>query len=910
MTARIDLADSTAMLIDRPDDAYALPAADVTRRLAVDPTQGLDPAEAQRRLGQFGPNAMRARETVGVVRLWINQFRGAIVYLLAAAALLSGIFAEWSQVAAIAAVLLINATIGFVTEWRAVRAMETLRNFGAQHARVRRGGRTLIIPAPTLVPGDIVLLDGGDVVPADLRLLEAASLACDESALTGESLATEKSVEPVPARTVLADRLSMAFKGTAITRGTGSAVVVGTGLDTELGRITQLVDQAGDEQSPLEERLERLSRQLIWVTLVLAGLIFVAGAISGKDLVLMAEAGVALAVAAIPEGLPVVATLALARGMLRMARENALVERLSAVETLGATTVILTDKTGTLTENRMAVERLILPSGEYQIARETGKPLRDGQPLQPDELAAAREAIRIGVMCSNASYDAAEGNGTGDPTEVAFLRAGDAIGIERAACLEQFPEIAEYAFDSTSKRMATVHRAGADVVIAVKGAPEAVLGDCTSVIKNGAIEPLTDQDRADWLALAEHHASQGLRLLALAGKQAQSATAAPYPDLVLHGLAALHDPPRNDVQQAIRDCQDAGIAIVMVTGDHAGTARSVAHSVGLADKSVAVAEGSALPSLSSASDETRQALRKTAIFARVSPEQKLDLIRLFQEDGQIVAMTGDGVNDAPALRQADIGIAMGQRGTQVAREAADIVLRDDAFSTIATAIREGRVIFGNIRRFVTYLLSCNLSEVLVVGLAVIVGLPLPLLPLQILFLNLVTDVFPAFALGFCEGKASVMREPPRPPREGILPPHLWRRIIAYGVLITMTTLGVLLIATHVIGLPPGQATTVSFLTLALAQLWHVFNMRADGTPLWRNEVVRNPFVWGAVLVCIVLLLLATYLPPLASVLSIEAPDRSGWFLIVAASLVPLAIGEAWRVVARRRAQSSEDRSAA
>lgn len=879
-------------------DAHAVPATEIVSRLAVDPATGLADAEAGQRLARFGPNAMRARPPVSVLRIWISQFRGAVVILLAVAAVLSAAFAEWSQAAAIVAVLLINATIGFVTELRAVRAMEALRNLGTQPARVRRGGQVQIVPAPDLVPGDIVLLDGGDVVPADLRLLEAAGLACDESTLTGESVPTVKTPAPVPAATAVSDRPSMVFKGTSVTRGTATAVVVGTGLDTELGHITQLVDAADDDQSPLEKRLESLSRQLIWVTLVLAGAIVAAGVIGGKDVILMAEAGVALAVAAIPEGLPVVATLALARGMLRMARKNALVERLSAVETLGATTVILTDKTGTLTENRMAVERLILPSGEIVFARDTGAPLRDGQALDGEALATVRNAIRIGVLCSNASYDAAAGTGTGDPTEVAFLRTGHGIGIVQTECLQRFPELIEHPFDSASKRMATVHQDGDHVFFAVKGAPESILRDCSAVLQDGAVQPLSDRDRADWLARAEHHAGAGLRMLALAGKTAPSADTPPYPDLVLFGLAALHDPPRHDVRQAIQDCQTAGIAVVMVTGDHAGTARSISRSVGLADETATVAEGSALPALADADAEQRQALRNTAIFARVSPEQKLGLIRLFQEDGQIVAMTGDGVNDAPALRQADIGIAMGRRGTQVAREAADIVLQDDAFSTIATAIREGRVIFGNIRRFVTYLLSCNLSEVLVVGLAVIVGLPLPLLPLQILFLNLVTDVFPAFALGFCEGKAGVMREPPRPPSEGILPPHLWRRIVAYGALITTTTLGVLLVATHLLDLPSAQATTISFLTLALAQLWHVFNMRGDGTPIWRNEVVRNPYVWGALVICIVLLLLATYLPPIAAVLSIQAPNLSGWLLIVAASLVPLAAGELWRQAKR------------
>ena len=893
----------THLVRETPGRLNALPTAGgwhsespatVAAQLCVDPNVGLTPAEADHRLTAIGANAIEQRANADAVDILIAQFRSPIAALLAAAGGLSAAFGEWAQVVAIAAVLVINAAIGFVTEIRAVRAMEGLRSLGARYARVKRDGHIQNCPAQDLVPGDLVLLDGGDIVPADVRLIQSAGLACDESALTGESMPVHKAIDPVPAATALPDRASMAYLGTAVTRGTGEAIVTATGPRTELGRIATLVEEAQPERSPLERQLAVLSRQLIWVTLGLAGLIVGAGVLSGQDPLLMAEAGIALAVAAIPEGLPVVATLALARGMLRMARSNALVERLSAVETLGATTVILTDKTGTMTENNMVVARLILPSGEVTIDHSAGAFIDSGAPVRPTDQPAITMALQIGVLCANASYDPATGTGTGDPTEVALLRAGQLAGLDRNHCLEANPEVREYAFDSAAKRMATVHDSGGSFMIAVKGAPEQILPRCTAVLVDGQTRPLGDDERTDWTENANAHANNGLRLLALAFKIADEPGSAPYAGLTLAGLAALHDPPRGDVAPAVRSCRDAGVALVMVTGDHVGTALSISRAVGLADQTARAASGGDISPLTQMSPAERAALRNTAVFARVSPEQKLDLVRLFQQSGEVVAMTGDGVNDAPALRQADIGVAMGLRGTAVAREAADIVLRDDAFPTIVTAIRQGRVIFGNIRRFATYLLSCNLSEVLIVGLGVISGLPLPLLPLQILFLNLVTDVFPAFALALGEGRATVMKEPPRSPREGILTRREWRKIAGYGALIAATTLGALVAALALLELPATEAVSISFLTLALAQLWHVFNMRANGTTLWRNDIIRNPYVWAAQILCIGLLVLATYLSPLARTLAIVPPDLDGWLLIVSASVIPLVCGEIYR----------------
>jgi len=872
---------------------HALAASDVLDRLKVDMAAGLSEAEAAQRLKLCGPNLMRVRKRVSGWRILVRQFESAVVLLLAAAAGLSAIFGEWQQATAVAVVLAINSAIGFFTEIRAVRSMEALRALGARQALVRRDGTARVVPAGVLVPGDIVLLDGGDVVPADLRIVSAANLACDESTLTGESLAVDKQVAPVAAQTPMSDRISMAYKGTAVAHGTAEAVVTATGLATELGRISALVEAAEQDRSPLEKQLERLSHQLIWVTLILAGLITAAGIATGIDLLLMAQAGIALAVAAIPEGLPIVATLTLARGMLRMARKNALVERLSAVETLGATTVILTDKTGTLTENRMHLDRLLLAGGEVTLDHTAGQFLADHELVDPGTDPALRRALEIGVLCTNATLGGGpdEDGDTGDPTEIALLRAGKLAGLTRPGLTARYPELAEVAFDSAAKRMATIHQDGAGFVIFVKGAPETVLPACENVLAGERVEALDTARRDAWLGAAETQAGRGLRILALAFKPTDNAGAPAYQDLTLAGLAALHDPPRGDIRTVIQACRDAGITVIMVTGDHIGTATSISEAIGLSERGARAKAGHELTPAAGADARTDGELRRTIIFARVTPEQKLDLIRLHQQAGEVVAMTGDGVNDAPALRQADIGVAMGLRGTQVAREAADIVLRDDAFSTIVTAIREGRVIFANIRRFATYLLSCNLAEVLIVGLAVLAGLPLPLLPLQILFLNLVTDVFPAFALGLGEGDEYVLKRPPRDPAEGLLTRRQWRAIVFFGALITAATLGALLIALTVLELEGTQAVTVSFLTLAFAQLWHVFNLRSTTVPLWRNDVVRNPYVWGALGLCIALLLAAAYFAPLAAVLEIVAPDRAAWLLILAMSAAPVMVGE-------------------
>ncbi len=846
--------------------------------LEVDPARGLSPAEVAARRARHGANLMRERRARGALAILALQFRGIIVWLLAAAAALSFAVGDYPEAAAIAVVLVLNGAIGFLTELRAVRSIEALYRIAQVRTRVRRGGVESLVDARDLVPGDIVLVEAGDIVTADLRLIAGAGIEADQSVLSGESVPVAKDIAPVPPGTPAAERADSLYKGSAVTHGSGEAVVTATGMATELGRITRLVETAEPVASPLERRLAALGRWLVWVTLVLAAATAGAGILRGRDPAEMIETAIALAVAAVPEGLPVVATLCLARGLLRILRKNALVTRLSAVETLGAVTVILTDKTGTLTENRMTVRRFLLPGGDVDFDPGGAVPEAPG----------LRRALEVGVLCANATLDG-EAGAVGDPMELALLGAGRAAGMERPALLADYPEEQDHAFDQRLRMMATVHARPGGHLVAVKGAPEAVI----PLAFHAGGTALSEDDRAAWLDRARAAAGQGFRVLALAWKESEGADAALYEGLTLAGLVCLADPLRAEVPAAIAACRRAGIRVVMLTGDHAETAAAIAREAGLADGGDRVIEGGELGDPAALSGPALERVLGARVFARISPEQKLGLARLYQSRGEIVAMTGDGVNDAPSLKQADIGVAMGGRGTEVARQAAQMVLKDDRFPTIVTAVREGRIIFDNIRRFVLYLMSCNVSEVMLVGLAVAAGLPTPLLPLQILYLNLVTDVFPAFAVGLGRGSGPVMERPPRPPAEPIVDRRHWGQIAALGALLTAAALGTYLVALGQPRWSEGEAVTIAFLTLALAQLWNVFNLRGARAGLVRNSITRNPYVWAALALCLALLAAALWLPGLSRLMELPFPGEAGLLLALAGSLAPLVIWQSW-----------------
>jgi Ca2+-transporting ATPase len=869
-------------------EPYQQTAEQILQQMGVSSDAGLSARDVARRRDRYGPNRLRQARQRAAWRILLDQVKSIVVILLLAATLASAAFGRLVEAAAIFAAVLVNTVIGFAMELHATRAMEALRRMDKVTARVRREGQVCELAADELLPGDLLLLEAGDAVAADVRLLEANRLQCNESALTGESVPVNKTTAALPGDEVpLGDRSNMAWKGTAVTQGSGSGVVVATGMDTELGNISSLVEEAEHATTPLEKRLDRLGRRLIWLTLVVAAVVAATGLVAGKDWVTMLETAIALAIAAVPEGLPVVATLALAQGMRRMARRNAVVKQLTAVEALGAVNLLFTDKTGTLTENHMTVDRLALARGTVELRRDAEGGIafeHDDRPLQAEAVPGLRAALEVGALCNNASLDA---QAVGDPTELALLEIAADLGIDRDRLLEEQPETHEESFDPETMMMATFHRWEGCYRIAVKGAPEAVLKVCTAVLENRDESSLNDAGRKDWQRRSEELAGKGLRVLALAQKWVDDDEVDPYRKLTLLGLAGLYDPPRKGIREAIAACQAAGIRVVMGTGDHAATAQAIAAEIGLTgDKTTTVA----VPREKTGElDEAQRERLERAVFARISPEQKLDLIRLYQKAGLVVGMTGDGVNDAPALKKADIGIAMGQRGTQVAREAADMVLKDDAFATIVAAVEHGRTIFRNIRRFILYLLSGNLGEIMAVAAAALVNAPLPLLPLQILYINFVSDVLPALALGLTRGEANVMQRPPRDPNEPILPARHWYAISGYAVLIAAAVLGAFALAIYRLEMDTLQAVTVSFLTFGFARLWHLFNMRAARSSLLVNEITTNPFAWLAIVLGAGLMLAATYLPVLANVLSIHPPAADGWFLLVGFSLLPLLV---------------------
>ena len=885
-----------------PQTPWSRPWQDLTRELDVDPEVGLAESDVPGRREHYGPNCLVQPGTANAFLILLNQFRNIVVLLLVVAAALSFAFGETVEGIAVAAVIVINAAIGFGTEIRAARSMEALQRMGRVMATVRRDGRLQEVEATLLVPGDALRIEAGHVIPADVRVTEASRLECDESALTGESVPVGKSTASSLPDAPLAERPGMLFAGTPVTRGAGEGIVVATGMATELGRIASLVAETEEETTPLQKRLDQMGHRLVWVTLGIAAAVSLAGILAGRETLLMIETGIALAVATIPEGLPIVATTALARGMWRMARRNALVNRLSAVETLGATTVICTDKTGTLTENRMSLVTVALEALEVTVTGDAlgarGEFLAEGERLEPRADARLREALEVGVLCNGAdiTLDAPEPKTVGDPLEVALLVAGAKAGLSREALLEAQPERREEPFDSDVAMMATFHEADGAYRVAVKGAPEAVLPACAWVRKKEGTAALDQAAREEWLKRDQALGATGLRVLAVATKAAPDLEAEAYEGLTLVGLLGLVDPARPDAAEAIEDCRGAGIDVVMVTGDQAATARNIAAAVGLGEEGEEALPGRELGPVDRLTTEQRQRFREANIFFRVSPEQKLNLVTLHQESGAVVAMTGDGVNDAPALKKADIGVAMGHRGTQVAREAADMVLLDDAFSSIVFAVEQGRIIFGNIRRFVYYLVSCNVSEVLIVGLASLVNVPLPILPLQILFLNLVTDVFPALALGVGEGERSVMQSPPRDPKEPLITRAHWLGISGHGIVISAAVLSSLALAMEWLGMSQEEAVTISFLTLACAQLWHVFNMREADSGLLRNDVTSNSYVWAALALCLGLLFIVVYVPSAANVLKLVNPGIKGWALVLVMSLVPLVIGQLVKVI--------------
>jgi Ca2+-transporting ATPase len=840
---------------------------------------GLDDAAAQRVLERLGPNRLQPPRPTPALRILADQFTSVVVYLLIAAIGISFALGDHIESMAIAAVLVINTLIGFVTEFRARRAMEALLQFDVSKATVIRSGQLRMVDAATIVPGDIIQLDLGRRVPADARLIEATDFRTDEAALTGESLPVSKRAsEQLEEATPLADRTNMVYKGTTASAGTAVAVVTETGASTEIGRIGTLVGTIEEGPTPLERQLDELGRRLVWVALGIAALVAALGAWQGAPLALVVEMGIALAVAAVPEALPVVATIALAVGVHRMARRHALVRRLPAVEALGSATVVCTDKTRTLTSGLMTLVRL----------------WRDGRDVEmrdvPQSLDAAMiAALEVAALASRPQPRGEEQSGTyGDPVDTALLAAAENAGVDRAALVAERPYEGMVPFSSDRKFMASFHRHGSALVAYVKGAPRKILD--LSATNEGLRHTVMEANDA--------MARDGLRVLALASGVVASSDEAAIRGLTFAGLVGFADPPAEGVKDAIVRLRAAGLRTVMLTGDQRATAAAVGRELNVLSEGQTIIDGRELDALSDADLTAR--LSEIAAFSRITPQHKLRLVEALQARGDIVAMLGDGVNDAPALRKADIGVAMGIRGTDVAKEAASIVLQDDRFETVTAAVEEGRIIFDNIRKFVFYLFSCNAAEVLVLLGAALAGLPMPLLPLQILWLNMVTDTFPALALAMEPGDPDVMQRPPRNPREALLSRQFLSSVALYGAMITAVTLAAFV--WHLDG-PIRHAQTIAFMTLAFAQLFHLGNARSE-EPLRGWTHVSNPYALGAVVLSVALQLLAMYVQPLARVLGVEPLDARSWLLVIAFALIPAVAGQGIKGARRRRTRAS------
>lgn len=853
----------------------------------TDPHKGLSEKKAARRLKECGRNKLAEHEERSLWNILFGQFLTPVMYLLAGAASLSFIFGDIPEGVAIAAVMLINAAIGFWMEFQARRSMNALKEMDKLTARVVRDGVEKNIDAEEVVPGDVVLLVPGALVPADLRLVEVSELQINESPLTGESVPVEKSTNAVEEDAQTGDRLNMAYKGTTVTRGKARGIVTATGMDTEIGNISELVSSAGEEEIPLNRRLEELSRNLIWLVLGLALLLTIAGYLADKDLYQIAQTSIAWAIAAIPEGLAIVASVALARGMLRLAEHNVIVKRLASVETLGETNTIFTDKTGTLTQNRLTVEEIVLGTEEKgSVQWNDDEVTLDKIPRDSDGF---RKLLDISVLANDAEHQPdSDESGEGDPLEIALLRFARAFDEERVDRLSKLESAGEDPFDHESKRMATVHRDGDRYLVSAKGAMESILSACTRKMTNGEVSELSEDDRKRVKEENEAMAENGLRILAFAFREDSSKPSGIVEqefveDMVFAGLIGFADPPAEGVKSAIETFHEAGIEVVMVTGDHPGTALNIARRVSLAGEDEdQVIHGKELREKSLDNKE----IVSTRVFSRVDPEQKLDLIDSFQDQGKIVGMTGDGVNDTPALKKADIGIAMGKRGTQAAREVADMVLTDDAFPSILEAVRQGRIIFGNIRKFIIYQLSYHFSEILVIAAVMLILFELALRPLQLLFLNILLDVFPALALGIGRGRPEVMKEPPKDPDENIITGKNWAAILTYGAVIAAAVSGVYFYGRYRVGLSSDIANNVAFFALAFAQLLNVFNMRDPDENIFVNQITRNKWVWMALALCIGALLSAFFVPGLGRILSLQPMGWNAWLLVIIGAVTP------------------------
>ena len=896
-------------------DFYSIAAEEAISLLRSSSRAGLSSTDVRDRLSEFGPNQLRERHGPSPLSIFLAQFRNFIIWVLVGAALVSGFLQEWVDALAILAIVILNSILGFIQEYRAEKSLAALKKLSSPTSKVIRDGEHKVIPSSDLVPGDLVELEAGDSVPADGRLVWiTANFSVMEASLTGESTPVAKTVHALHEKEVpLADRANMVYAGTSVASGKAKALVVDTGMQTELGKIAGMVQEISRETTPLQKRLERFGRWIVYLCFVLVGMVFLLEWLRGGKIIDVFLTSVSLAVAAIPEGLPAVVTIALALGVHRMVKRHALIRKLPSVETLGCTTVICSDKTGTLTKNEMTVQRVFAggrlfgvtgvgyaPKGEFLLAESS---------VSPADYADLQSLLRCAVLCNGAQLvaDAGVYRIVGDPTEGSLLAVAGKAGFLKEQLEQDYPFLDEIPFDSERKKMTIIRGHAGGTIAFVKGAPDILLGDCSTLERNGVAAGLADEDRAAFQAVNNDLASQAMRVLALAcrtldeGYEKQDLDEIER-DLTFLGLVAMIDPPREEVRTAIQECNSAGIRTVMITGDHKNTAVAIARELGFYGDGSQALSGEDLDRLSD--HELGEAVRKTSVYARVSPEHKLRVVRAWRGQGEIVAMTGDGVNDAPAVKEADIGVAMGITGTDVTKEVSDMVVTDDNFASIVSAVEEGRGIYDNIKKFIHYLLSCNAGEVLVMFVSSLMGLPVPLLPIHILWVNLVTDGLPALALGVDPVDPKIMKRPPRSPKEAVVTRQSALLILAQGSFIAFCCLLAFVLVLFVERGGLERARTAAFIVLSTSQLVHSFNCRSMTDSLFKIGVFSNGKLVLAVFVSFLLQIAAVYVPFLRTVFRTQTLGLLDWVVVIGISSLPLWAMELWKLTVRMRQRRS------
>ena len=903
------------------DAWYQKSSATVVEEIGSDLHKGLSDKEAAERLAKYGPNELKGKPHATIWEMLLEQFKDFLVLILIGASIVSAFVGEVADSLVIIVIVVLNAALGVFQEAKAEKAMEALQKMAAPNSKVIRDGNIQTVPSRELVVGDIVLLEAGDYVPADVRILESMNLKVEEASLTGESVPVEKETVAIDHEASLADRHNMGYMGTVVTYGRGKAVIIGTGMNTEIGKIAQMISSFEEQSTPLQEKLADFGKILGILCLAVCAVVFVLGIYQGyrdgnltmDEVTLLFMTAVSLAVAAIPEGLPAVVTIVLAIGMQRMVKKNSIVKKLHAVETLGSTTVICSDKTGTLTQNQMTVVRLFADGQLLEVSGEGYSPegsfSRDGKPLQATAEPGLNLLLQGSALCNDAILQPTEEKGwkiAGDPTEGALVVVAAKAGYDRDSINEKFPRVQEIPFDSSRKMMTTFHQMPDGSVRAfVKGAPDILLNRCKHISTRGQITEVNDADRANIAAANSAMAKQALRVLAVAYRDFPAVPANLEPtqieaDLTFLGLLGMIDPPRSEARDAVKICKQAGIRAIMITGDYRDTALAVAMDLGIAEGEHQIVTGQELNAM--CKDEICQVVKKASVFARVSPEHKVAIVEAFQANGQIAAMTGDGVNDAPALKKADIGVAMGITGTDVTKETADMVLTDDNFASIVAAVEEGRVIFANIRKFVFFLMSCNLAEIFVIFFAMIMGWPIPLLPIQLLWLNLVTDAFPALALGMEKPEPGVMEQDPRDPQEPIMNSNMKKMILIQSTVLTFAVLGSFGYALKY--LTPGftfgapltpdldlsMARTFAFATMISAELLRAYTTRSEHYSVFKIGLFSNKYMNMGVGLSFALLALALY-GPLHAIFRTQILGLAEWAVVGGFAILPFVAGE-------------------